>query len=72
MGVTCSVLALLGINVSCACYSEYLSNRDYNNFLPIFEALSITEYIKYGTFNKICENIINENGDIRTRVTDLI
>ncbi|CAF4652281.1 unnamed protein product [Rotaria sp. Silwood2] len=29
LGVTASILALLGFDVHCACYSEYLSQRDY-------------------------------------------
>ena len=72
LAVTSSVLALLGIDVSCASYSAYLSSRDYESFLTMFESLGLTEHIHYGTFDKLCEKIINENGDIRSRVLDLI
>ncbi|CAF3372385.1 unnamed protein product [Rotaria sp. Silwood1] len=72
LGATASALALLGFDVRCACYSEYLSRRDYNGFLPVFNALGVVDYIRYGTFNKLCEDIINRNGDIRRIVTQII
>ena len=69
---TSCILALLGAEVSCVCYSEYLSSRDYESFKSLFEAFDIQQNIHYGTFNKICENILNELGDIRPRVANLI
>ena len=29
LGITSSMFALLGFDISCACYSKYLSKRDY-------------------------------------------
>ena len=55
LGATASILALLGFDVRCACYSEYLSQRDYKGFSPLFDALGITQHIHYGTFNNLCE-----------------
>ncbi|CAF4529650.1 unnamed protein product [Rotaria sp. Silwood2] len=72
LGVTASILALLSFDVHCACYSEYLSQRDYSIYLPLFDSLGIMNSIHYGTFNKLCEDIINENGDIRQVVEQLI
>ncbi|CAF2542951.1 unnamed protein product [Rotaria sp. Silwood2] len=72
LGVTASILALLGFDVCCACYSQYLSQRDYTAFLPLFDLLDLLNYIHYGTFNKLCEDTINENGDIRQIVEQLI
>jgi predicted GTPase len=72
LAVTASVLAMLGIDVSCACYSEYLSRRDYDEFKQIFEHLGVLEHIHYGTFNKLCEDVINQDGDVRKRVEGLI
>ncbi|CAF3605157.1 unnamed protein product [Rotaria sp. Silwood1] len=72
LGVTACILALLGFHVSCACYSEYLSQRDYSAFLSLFNSLDLIDYIHYGTFNKLCEDIINEKGDIRQVVEELI
>jgi uncharacterized protein (UPF0297 family) len=72
LAVASCILVLLGAEVSCVCYSDYLSSRDYESFKPIFETLGITQNIHYGTFNQICENILNEQGDIRSRVVNLI
>ena len=72
LAVASCALVLLGAEVSCVCFSEYLSTRDFESFKSIFEALDITKNIHYGTFNRICENILNEQGDIRSRVVNLI
>ncbi|CAF4449380.1 unnamed protein product [Rotaria sp. Silwood2] len=72
LGATASILALLGFDVCCACYSEYLSQRDYTAFVQLFDSLGVLSYIHYGTFNKLCEYIINENGDVRQVVEQLI
>ncbi|CAF2963370.1 unnamed protein product [Rotaria sp. Silwood2] len=72
LGATATILALLGFDVRCACYSEYLSQRDYKGFLPVFESLGVVQYIRYGTFNKLCENMINRNGNIRQMVEEFI
>ena len=49
------VFALYGFEVSCACYSNYLSRRDYLAFEQLFKVLGLSESIKYGTFNELCE-----------------
>jgi len=72
LAVTSTIFALLGFDVSCACYSEYLSTRDFESFQALFDKLEITPYIHYGTFSKICENVINDKGDLRKSVSDLI
>lgn len=61
-------LSLFGFNVYCSNYSKNLSDRDFQNFKPLFDILGVTEYIHYSTFNKLCEKILNENGDIRELV----
>ena len=68
MAVTCIALALLGTTVNCACYSDYLSERDFNSFSLLFEDFGVLEFISYGTFNKLCEDFINEAGNIRDLV----
>ena len=68
LAVTCIVLALLGSTVNCACYSDYLSERDFNSFSTLFEDFGVLDYISYGTFNKLCEDFINETGNIRDLV----
>ena len=72
LAITASILALLGYDVDCACYSEYLSCRDYDAFANLFEALQITDYIHYGTFNRLCEDFINYQSDIRELVLSYI
>ncbi|CAF4303167.1 unnamed protein product [Rotaria sp. Silwood2] len=72
MAITACVFALVGVDVNCSCYSEYLSMRDKNDFAPVFRALGIEERIQYGTFNKLCENFLNEQCNIREKVHDMI
>jgi hypothetical protein len=75
LAILSSILALLGANVSCACYSQYLSQRDYDAFLPLFRRLNVTEHIHYGTFNKVCEQWIErklQGSKLRDKVADMI
>jgi preprotein translocase subunit SecA len=62
LAVYSTVLTLIGFDVYCVCYSEYLSDRDFQTFKSLFGILNLTEKINYDTFNKICENMINEKG----------
>jgi hypothetical protein len=68
LAITACTLAILGAVVDCACYSEYLSKRDYEGFASLFSAFEVKKYIFYGTFHKLCENFINQDGDIRQLV----
>ncbi|CAF3676046.1 unnamed protein product [Rotaria sp. Silwood1] len=72
MAITACVFALCGVDVNCSCYSEVLSRRDKESFAPIFTALGIDERIEYGTFNKLCENLLNEQCNVREKVCDMI
>jgi hypothetical protein len=72
LAITAATLALLGFDIYCACYSECLSERDRIGFADFFISLGVSEKIKYGTFNKLSEEIINENGAIRTLVENII
>ena len=72
MAIVACVFALMGMNVNCSCYSEYLSTRDKNDFASVFQALGIEDHIEYGTFNKLCENVLNEQCNIREKVRDMI
>jgi hypothetical protein len=72
LAATASLLALLGFDVSCACYSKYLSERDYQEFQSIFESLDVLDHIHYGTFNKLCEAVINEHGNVREIVKSIV
>ena len=70
-GIMSLMLALLGNEVYCVCYSNYLKDRDYKDFKNLFEAYDVSDRIKYGTFGEIAENLINENGNIRTLSNNL-
>ena len=72
MAVTACVFALIGVDVNCSCYSEVLSMRDKSDFAPIFRALGVEERIEYGTFNRLCENLLNEQCNVREKVRDMI
>ncbi|CAF4894014.1 unnamed protein product, partial [Rotaria sp. Silwood1] len=72
MAVTACVFALIGVDVNCSCYSEVLSMRDKNDFAPVFRALGIEERIEYGTFNRLCENLLNEQCNVRDKVREMI
>ncbi len=65
LAVTASLLVLLGFAVDVGCYSEYLSGRDASTFEWMFKLLKVDPYIKYGTFNQLSENMLNETGDLR-------
>jgi len=65
MAVTCAIFALIGFKVYAACYSKYLSERDWESFEGFFKAISVEKNIEYGTFNSLCETILKENGDVR-------
>jgi hypothetical protein len=60
-----TVLALLGFDVDCVCYSTYLSERDHNDFANLFVAFGVDKRVHYGNFNKLAENMLNGKGNIR-------
>ncbi len=68
LAITSIILALLGIDVYCACYSSQLSKRDYKDFEEIFGDLGVKDKISYGTFNELCEEIINKDCNIRQEI----
>ncbi|CAF0999381.1 unnamed protein product [Adineta steineri] len=72
LAITACVFALTGVDVNCSCYSEVLSTRDKNDFASVFRALGIEERIEYGTFNKLCEQLLNEQCNVREKVCDMI
>eukprot|EP01041_Mallomonas_annulata_P001680 gene1680-3252_t len=63
-GLSC-LLAIFGYEVSCACYSKYLSKRDYEAFKELFKIFEVDGNIKYSTLPDLMESIINRNGNIR-------
>eukprot|EP00475_Leptophrys_vorax_P028903 TRINITY_DN420_c0_g1_i1.p1 TRINITY_DN420_c0_g1~~TRINITY_DN420_c0_g1_i1.p1 ORF type:complete len:1662 (-),score=448.40 TRINITY_DN420_c0_g1_i1:60-4469(-) len=65
LGVASSVLSLLGFEVCVACYSKFLSERDYTDFRRIFEAIGVRNLVFYGTFQEVCERVLNQSMDVR-------
>ena len=59
IAVTAAVLALLGFDVYCACYSSHLSQRDHEAFQELFDRLDVGGNIQYGTLEALCESVIN-------------
>jgi len=72
IAISAVVLALLGFEVNCACYSEYLSKRDKVAFDRLFSCLGVENCIKYNTFSKLCEAVINKEIDINNTVKEYI
>jgi hypothetical protein len=72
LAITSCIFALLGKDVHCVCYSEYLYKRDQADFRPLFEAFNVERSIKYGTFQDLCESYLNRRGDIRDSVQSIV
>ena len=72
LGVVSALLAQVGFEVYCVCYSQYLSDRDYKNFNRLFDKLNVSEFIHYGTIKKICEDYVNRNGNIREIINNFL
>jgi hypothetical protein len=68
LGITSTVLALMGYDVDCACYSEHLSKRDYHSFESLFSKFGLINNIRYSTFSKIAEAFLNNKGNIRQSI----
>ena len=56
---------MFGYQVDCVCYSKYLSDRDYESFLNLFQIFKVVDLISYSTIKELCEKIINSQGNIR-------
>lgn len=73
IGVLATTLALYGFHVDCVCYSSMLSSRDRDDFMQLFKAFGLTDRIRYGTFDTLCEELLTEQyGDLRQAARDFI
>ncbi|CAF3975531.1 unnamed protein product [Rotaria sordida] len=72
LAIAACVFALTGVDVNCSCYSEVLSTRDKKDFASVFRTLGIEDRIEYGTFNKLCEQLLNEQCNVREKVRNMI
>jgi hypothetical protein len=66
LGVLSCFLAMTGIQVRCACYSQLLSRRDYSDFEGLFKKFNVDSLIRYSTIDELAEECINEKGDVRS------
>ena len=51
----------MGFDVYEACYSKYLSERDYKEFEVLFDTLNIKSKIRYNIFPEICRQVLNQS-----------
>ena len=72
LAVSAMLLSFLGFEADVVCYSEYLSERDYESFQSMFTDFGLTTSIRYGTFKSICEKFLNEQGNIRDGVISIM
>lgn len=73
LAITAMILALMGYEVDCACYSHYLSQRDYDDFYKMFKAFGLEHKIVYGTFDYLSERLILEkHGNLRPKVDSIL
>eukprot|EP01061_Rhynchopus_euleeides_P043524 TRINITY_DN75_c2_g1_i2.p1 TRINITY_DN75_c2_g1~~TRINITY_DN75_c2_g1_i2.p1 ORF type:complete len:1751 (+),score=606.97 TRINITY_DN75_c2_g1_i2:360-5255(+) len=72
VAVCAVVLALLGYEVDCVCYSAFLGTRDDQDFDALFQAFGVRSVIRYSTFNQACEVLLNEKLQLRETVEAMI
>ncbi|KAG7352611.1 von Willebrand factor type A domain containing protein [Nitzschia inconspicua] len=72
LGAASLVFSLLGFNVRCVCYSEYLSKRDYDAFRDVFEVFGHASSIKYSKITTLSEDSTARKGDLRELTLSLL
>lgn len=65
-------LALMNYKVDVACYSDYLSTRDYNYFKKLFILFGVSSAIRYAGFDNLMESRMHRMGDIRKLAEQLL
>lgn len=53
LGFAATLLALLGLRVDVVCYSRYLSERDRQAFLALFNFLDVEKRVSYSDFEQL-------------------
>lgn len=72
LGAAAVLLGLLGFQVRCVCYSDYLSQRDFELFREVFEHFSLMESTKYSKITSFSEDMAAAKGDIRELTLSLM
>ncbi|XP_055538127.1 uncharacterized protein LOC129725842 isoform X2 [Wyeomyia smithii] len=60
LAFTATVLALFGHKVQLMCYSDYLVNRDKEDFEFLFEYFTVSSSISYRTFRRVASLKVND------------
>ncbi|VEU39667.1 unnamed protein product [Pseudo-nitzschia multistriata] len=72
LGAAATIFGLLGFQVRCICYSEYLSSRDFELFRDVFRHFDLLESIKYSKITTLSEETTAAKGNIREMTLSLI
>jgi len=74
LGLTATVFALLGFEVSVVCFSSQLSRRDYRAFKELFEDMGVTQKVRYSTIDSCVEWLLENNAipDVRQATTSFL
>ncbi|CAF1267977.1 unnamed protein product, partial [Rotaria sordida] len=65
--------SLTGYQVTVACYSDYLSQRDKNDFKNNLDPFHFTNNIEYKTFSSMCEDkLSSKNKTLRGLVSNIV
>ncbi len=72
LGAAATIFGLLGFEVRCVCYSEYLSNRDFELFRDVFGYFGLLESINYSIITTLSEETTASKGNIREMTLSLI
>jgi hypothetical protein len=72
LGFACAMFALLGSNVSCACYSSHLSSRDFQAFADLFRTFGVEGQIVYSTIDEVAKRFVNSQGSLQDAVVHVL
>ena len=71
LAVIAMLLSSLGFRVDVVCYSDYLSDFDFEAFQHMFMRFGLTNLIRYSSINKVCEIYLNNPRSIREGVSSI-
>ncbi|CAB9511825.1 protein DnaJ [Seminavis robusta] len=58
LGITATILGMLGCTVDCVCYSRYLSDRDYKDFVDMFRRFRVQGCVRYNSIGNFCSRMV--------------
>eukprot|EP01060_Flectonema_neradi_P024928 TRINITY_DN337_c0_g1_i5.p1 TRINITY_DN337_c0_g1~~TRINITY_DN337_c0_g1_i5.p1 ORF type:complete len:1398 (+),score=362.20 TRINITY_DN337_c0_g1_i5:50-4243(+) len=71
IAIVAAVLAIIGNDVHCMCYSKYLCERDRQEFESLFNLLGIHN-IRWNTYENHCEKLLSGSTSMRERIKSAI